>query len=70
MNNNRIGLYIFSFVILLLVGYIVSELNVTPIIEETENSKAVSLPINWFYFYSFIGFLSLLLSFYFWSIKK
>ncbi len=58
-HNNRIGLYVFSSIVLIIMGYISSKLNNIPIIEATETSKEVYLPINWFYFYSMCFFVTI-----------
>lgn len=58
-HNNRIGLYVFLSIVLIIMGYISSKLNNIPIIEATETSKEVYLPINWFYFYSMCFFVTI-----------
>lgn len=58
-HNNRIGLYVFLSIVLIIMGYISSKLNNIPIIEVTETSKEVYLPINWFYFYSMCFFVTI-----------
>lgn len=58
-HNNRIGLYVFLSIVLIIMGYISSKLNNIPIIEAKETSKEVYLPINWFYFYSMCFFVTI-----------
>lgn len=54
--NNRVGLYIFSFIIIIVLGYLIFVFSSIPI-EEDEILKEFSLPLNWFYFNSSIALL-------------